>query len=143
MLERVGAAVRDVDRKVADDPDAAVGRVGAECRPFPLEADLVGERAGTGEPLPGGRPVGVAVAEALDLAGLDLGVRLGEKAAPAGERRRRGVRGAVPVGRDQREDLPPALPGGGEPVDEALRLGAEARARERRRVEKDACGAVQ
>ena len=143
MLDRVCAAVRDVDRKVADDPDATAVRVGAQRRPLALEADLVGERAGPGEPLPAGRPVGVAVAEALDLAGLDLGVRLGEKAAPAGERRRRSVRGAVPVGRDQREDLPPALPGGGEPVDEALRLGAEARARERRRVEKDACGAVQ
>jgi hypothetical protein len=143
MLDRVGAAVRDVDREVADDPDAAFRRVRAQRRPLPLETDLIGEGARPGEPLPAWRPVGVPFAEALDLAGLDRGVRLGEEAAPARERRRRGVRGAVPVRRDEREDLPPALPRRGEPVDEALRLRAESSAREGRRVQKDAGGPVQ
>jgi hypothetical protein len=143
MFDRVGAATGDVDRKVADDPDAALGSVGAKCGPLALEANLVGEGALPREPLPARRPVRVTVAEALDLGRLDLGVRVGEEPVPGGERRGGGVRGAVPVRRDEREDLPPALAGGREPVDETLRLSAEPSARERRRMEKDAGGPVQ
>jgi hypothetical protein len=132
-----------VDGKVADDPDAALGSVGADCGPLALETDLVCEGARPREPLPTRRPVRVAVAEALDLGRLDNGVRAGEEPVPGGEGRGGGVRGAVPVRRDEREDLPPALAGGREPVDEALRLRAESSARERRRMEEDAGGPVQ
>jgi hypothetical protein len=143
MLDRVGAAVRNVDGKVADDPDAALRRISAKRRPLPLEADLVGQRAGAREPFPAGGPVGVTIAEALDLPGLDLGSRVAQEAAPAGERRRGRVRGAVPVRRDEREDLPPPLPRRRQPVDEALCLRSESPARERRGVEKDAGRPVQ
>ena len=55
-------------------------------------------------------------------------LRLGEEAAPGGERRGRRVRRAELVGRAERQHLPPALAGGREPVDEArTRSGRAAR----------------
>ncbi len=41
----VGAAGRDVDGDVADDPHAALGGIGAQRAPFALEAHLVGDGA--------------------------------------------------------------------------------------------------
>ena len=46
--------------------------------------------------------------------------RVGQQARPAGERRARRVRRARAIGRAERQHLPPRLPGGGEPVDEAV-----------------------
>src|SRR5581483_3944980 len=60
----VGAVRSDVDRHVADQPDPALGRVGAEPAPLSLEADLVGHRAGPGEALPVLDPVRAATADA-------------------------------------------------------------------------------
>jgi hypothetical protein len=45
----VGASGRDVDRQVADDPDAARQAVRAQRPPLPLESNLVGDR-GSGPP---------------------------------------------------------------------------------------------
>ena len=65
----VGARVGDVDRDVADQPDAALARVGAQRLPLALEAHLVGERARAGEARPVADPVRVARDEVLDLVG--------------------------------------------------------------------------
>ena len=48
MGAMVGRARRDVDRDVADQPDAALGRVRAQRAPLAVEADLVGDRAAPG-----------------------------------------------------------------------------------------------
>ena len=55
----VGAARGDVDRHVADQPHAALGRVGAQRAPLAVEAHLVRDRA------PGLRPVADPVRAAL------------------------------------------------------------------------------
>ncbi len=64
-------------------------------------------------------------------------LRVGEQAGRAGERGRRAIRRAELVGRPEREDLPPRLSRGLEPVDEAVRLVAEPPAGQRRRVQED------
>ena len=63
--------------------------------------------------------------EALDLGFVDAGVRVGEEPVQAANAEAERVGRAVLVGRAERQDLPPALAGGLEPVDEAIRVGAE------------------
>src|SRR5439155_1574547 len=57
----IGALVGDVDGQVADQADAALGRVGAQLPPLPLEAHLVGERLPAGELGPAAGPEGMAI----------------------------------------------------------------------------------
>ena len=64
----VGAAGADVERDVADQPDAARGRVAPQGAPLALEADLIGDRARAGEALPVVDPEGVRGAECGDFA---------------------------------------------------------------------------
>ena len=135
MGEVVAAAGRDVDRHVADDPDAALGRVGAQRRPLALEPHLLLDRAVAGERRPVGEPGRLPVTERASLARLDRALRIGEQPAPGRERRRRRVGRADGVGRIERQHLPPRGAGRREPVDEGVRLRAEPAARERRRME--------
>ena len=75
----IGAVVGDVDRHVADQPDAALRGVAAQRPPLPLEAHLVGERLRAGELRPAAGPVRMARDEVLDLAGRDPRRRPGEQ----------------------------------------------------------------
>ncbi len=134
MVDRPGG---DVDRHVADQLHAAVLRVRAQRRPLAVEPHLVGDRAAL-------RPV--LDPERVPLAKARRGLlghrrpRLGEQSRPGGERRRRLVRRAVPVGWPERQHLPPRLPRVGQPVDEPVRLAAEPAGGERGRVQLDAAG---
>ena len=134
----IGAAVGDVDRHVADQPDAALGRVGPQRPPLPLEAHLVGERLRAGEARPAAGPEGMARDEVLDLAGRDPRGRPGQELRGRREGRRRPVRRAELVGRPERQDLPPRLACRLEPVDEAVRIPVQLPGRERGRMEEDA-----
>ena len=87
-------------------------------------------------------PEGVPRDEVLGLGLGHLGVGIGEQAGPAGEGGGGAVRRAVLVRRAERQDLPPRLPGRVQPVDEAVRLVAEASAGQRGRVQQDAAGAI-
>ena len=102
----IGAAVGDVDRHVADQPDAALGRVGPQRPPLPLEAHLVGERLRAGEARPAAGPEGMARDEVLHLAGRDPRARAGRGAAGrprtptatcTASRTRRAARAAAPA----------------------------------------------
>ena len=73
----VGAVLGDIDRDVAEDPDAAVGRIRAERPPFALEADLVVEQPAVPEPAVD--PVRVPLDERLGLVGLDGRLPVGEQ----------------------------------------------------------------
>ena len=75
----VGAAVGDVDRQVADQPDAALGGVLPQRPPLPLEAHLVGERVSTGKTRPAAGPERMARDEVLHLGRGDASVRAGEE----------------------------------------------------------------
>ena len=85
MRAVVGGAGRDVDRDVADQPHAALGRVRAQRAPLALEAHLVGERAAAGEARPVLDPAGLALAEVELLVPADRRV----PARPAAPARRR------------------------------------------------------
>ena len=63
MRALVGRAGGDVDRDVADQPDAAVGGVRPQRGPLALEAHLVGDRAAAGDRRPALDPAGLALAE--------------------------------------------------------------------------------
>src|SRR5438067_1048744 len=63
----VRALVGDIDRDVTDEPYAPLARVGAQCVPFTLEPDLIGDRTRTGEPGPLADPVRVARDEVFQL----------------------------------------------------------------------------
>ena len=139
----VGAAGRHVDRHVADQPHAALLRVGAQRTPLAVEADLVGHRVVPGEPLPIPDPVGLARPELRPLAVAHGRVPLRQQPGRRRERRRRLVRRAPLARRPQREHLPPRLAGRREPVHEPVGLVAEAAARKRGRVELDSGGAWQ
>ena len=108
-----------------------------ERAPLALEANLVGERLRAREALPARRPVGVPLAERRDLRRRRPRRRdrarspLHAANAEARYTASRTVRWA------ERQDLPPALAGGREPVDEPLGLRAEASARQRGGVEQD------
>ena len=111
----------DVERDVADQAHAARGRVAPQRAPLALEAHLIRGGAGAGEALPVGDPVGVRGAEGRELARRSR-PRSGSASRPGqpAKAERRGVRRARAVGRAERQHLPPRLPGGGEPVDEAV-----------------------
>ena len=87
----VGAAVGDVDRQVADQPDAALGRVRAQRSPLPLEAHLVGDRVRAGEAAPsppvqnGWRATKSSISAAVTRA-VGLARSCGEAAKADGER---------------------------------------------------------
>ena len=134
----VGADVRDVDRHVAHHAHTALGRVGAKRTPLALEAHLVGERSGAGEPHPPADPVGLPGHEVLDLCFRDPSLRLREQPARARERRARAIRRFELVRRTERQHLPPGLAGRREPVDQAVRLLVEHPVGRRRRVEENA-----
>src|SRR4051794_11788197 len=55
----IGAAVGDVDRQVADQPDAALARIVPQSPPLPLEPHLSGEGALPGETSPVSGPEGM------------------------------------------------------------------------------------
>ena len=133
----------NVDREIADDPDAAVGGVRPQRAPLALEPDLIHGGARTREALPIADPVPVTRAETLDLGRHHLGGGLCKQAAPGCERRDGVVGRPEAVGRHEREDLPPALPRRGEPVHEPLCLDAEPAARQRGGMEEDTGGALQ
>ena len=137
MREVVAAGVGRVDRHVADQAHAALGRVVAQAGPFPLEAHLVlhGPRAGEGGPVL--EPVGVPPPEVRRGACADPRPRPGEQAGPAGERRGRRIGRAERIRRPEWQHLPPRLPGSLEPVDEPVRALAEAPVGERGRVQQD------
>ena len=121
MRAVVGAAVGDVDRDVAEDADAARGRVGAQRLPLALEPHLILERAAVGEPVVD--PVGVSRTERVASVGVTGAPRIGEQRRRAREGRGRHVgRAGDPFGRAEGQNLPPALSRGGEPVDEAVRV---------------------
>ncbi len=140
MRDVVAASGRDVDRHVADDADAALVRVPAQRRPLALEAHLVGERVPSREADPVVDPEGVAALEVASLRTSDTRLGLGEQPGPSRERRRRGVRRAEVVRRVQRQHLPEACSRRREPVDERVRVRAEASPRQRRRMELHAEG---
>ena len=126
MRRDVGALAVDVEREVADDPDAAVGRVRAERAPLALEAHLPRHLAFLpGERGPVVEPVLVTPPERGDLAGGHPCSRLGEQPAPAREGGATGVRRAERVGRAERQHLPVGLTRVHEPVDERVRLRPE------------------
>ena len=128
----------DVDRQVADQAHAPLRPVGAQGAPLALETHLGGERPVTCERGPVAGPVGMAGDEAVDLTRRDRRLGVGEQALPAGEGRGGPVGGALLVRGAERQDLPPGLAGGGQPVDEAVGLRAEAAAGEGGGMEQDA-----
>src|SRR5512132_4228088 len=135
VTQVVATALGDVDRHVADDPDPALARVGAQLLPLALEAHLVLELAVVGLPVAG--PIGLTLAEGDKFSGGNPRARFREEAVPASERRRRRIRRAELVGRPERQYLPPARAGGREPIHEREGLPSEAPARKRRRMEDD------
>src|SRR5581483_8874561 len=136
----VGAAPGDVDRDVAEQPDAALGGIVAQRAPLAVEPHLVGDRVVAGERRPVRDPVALADDERLELFGGDRRPRLLEVAAVRREGGCRRVRRAGPVRRPEREQRPPRLTRLREPVDEAIRLAPEFPARERGHVQQHAAG---
>jgi hypothetical protein len=134
----VGAAGGDVDRHVADQPHAAVGRVAAQRGPLAVEADLVGDRVAAAVLPPVVDPERVALAEVELLRAGDRRPRLGQQPRPGGERRLGLVGRAIAVGRAERQHLPPGLAGVREPVDERVRVAPEPAAGQGGRVQLDA-----
>ncbi len=126
----VGAVRRDVDRRrrrYSRTPRSAAYARSAD--PLALEAHLVGDaRRAAAKPLPVLDPVAPGARGSRAPRPSTRGAR-GSASRPgqAGERRARLVRRAVAVRRAERQHLPPRLPGGGQPVDEAVRLAARAR----------------
>ena len=99
--------------------------VGPQGRPFALEADLVGDRAASPKSAPNRSSSNPALAEVRDLGPRDGGPGLAEQPPPRGKGRAGLVGRAVAVRGSERQHLPPALAGGGEPVDEPVGLAAE------------------
>ena len=139
----VGAAGRDVDRHVADEPHAALGGVRAQRAPLAVEAHLVLERRPR-PPVTRLPPVDPVAPRARGTrptsSSLTGACGIGEQPGPGGERRARLVRGAVAVGRSERQHLPPRLPGGGQPVHERVGVVVQAAGRQRRRMQLHAGG---
>ena len=106
MGEMVCAALRDVDRHVAEDPHAALRGVGAQRLPFALEPHLVRHRAPVVEPVV--EPVRVARPERVQLVLGHARVGIGEDAGRSGKGRRRHVgRTGQAFGRPEGQHLPP------------------------------------
>ena len=83
----VGAPRRHVDGHVADQPDPALGRIGAKRAPLALESHLRRDRAAPGEPLPVADPKRVALTESRLLLAPHRSSGVGEEPRPRGERR--------------------------------------------------------
>ena len=83
----VDAALGDVDRHVADQAHAPLGRVGAQRRPLAIEADLVVDAPARGRPVLD--PERVRAAECGPLARRDRRVRVARGSRPRPRRRRR------------------------------------------------------
>ena len=131
---------RDVDRHVADQAHPALGGMRPQRRPLAIEPHLVGDRAARAEPRPVVDPIRVPLTE-VDLSrARHARPRRGQQPRPRRERGPRLVRRAVPVGRPQRQHLPPRLAGVGEPVDERVRVATEPPGRQRGGVQLDAAG---
>ena len=139
MGEMVAASRGDVDRHVADDPHPALGGVGAERRPLALESHLLRDRIAAGDRRPSrgssrrSRPRTAAARTAPRR-------RPDRRAAPATPRTPTSMRTATRYssGGLSGSTCHQRAPGGGQPVDERERLGAEPAARKRRRVQGDA-----
>jgi hypothetical protein len=78
---------RDVDRDVAEEPDAAVGGIASEGAPLAVEAHLAGDGAVAGEGCPVGDPVPLPRDVRLEPGGGHPRGRLLEVARVGGERR--------------------------------------------------------
>ena len=134
----VGAAGADVDRDVADQPDAALARVAPQRAPLALEAHLVGERRPRRRSAPSRRSSRPARHGTPSSSPARRAPRA-RPAAPARPRTPRStctaspMRSGGPSGSTCHQDWP----GGGEPVDERVRRGSEAPAGKRRHVEQD------
>ena len=135
MRPVVGAAPRHVDRHVAEDAYAALGGVRTQRLPFAFEPHLVLRAPAERDPVV--QPVAVGGAEFGQLRRRNGRLRVGEQGRRAGEGGRRHVRRADVVGRPERQDLPPALSRGGEPVDEAIGVLVQYPIREGRRMQQD------
>ena len=137
----VGAAVGDVDRDVAEEQHAALARRrrAARCHSRSKRTWSSSEPPWC-EPVVD--PVDVPRPELRRVGAGDGRVAVGDQRRRAGERRGRHVRRAGdPLGRPERQNLPPALPGGGEPVDETVGLVVEDPVRQRCRMQEDSGGA--
>jgi len=135
MRPVVGAAPRHVDRHVAEDAYAALGGVRTQRLPFAFEPHLVLRAPAERDPVV--QPVAVGGAEFGQLRRRNGRLRVGEQGRRAGEGGRRHVGRADVVGRPERQDLPPALSRGGEPVDEAIGVLVQYPIREGRRMQQD------
>ena len=81
-----------------------------------------------------------ARAELVALGGRHRGARIGQQPAPRRERRRGLVGRPVAVGRPERQDLPPRLSRGRQPVHEPVRRRAQTAVRERREMQLQTAG---
>ena len=138
----VGADVGDVDRDVADQPDAA-RRARTRAARSTRARSAPGRRCEprAGEPRPVADPVRMPRDEVLDLRRRD-GAPRARRGAPASAANADVVRYGEPnsSGGPSGSICHHDWPGGGEPVDEAVRLAAEPAARQRGRMEQDSGG---
>ena len=121
VCEVVGAAVGDVDRHVAEDAHAALPAYARSAPHSRSKRTWSSTLPPNCDPVVD--PVRVAGAERLHLGAVTARLRLREQRGRAGERGRptcTAIR--QPVGRPERQHLPPALARRGEPVDEAERV---------------------
>src|SRR5262249_18226617 len=113
-------------------------RVVAKRLPLPLKTHLVSDRACVRIGGPIGDPLRVPCDEGLELGCRHACARLREQFAARSECGQSAIRRAGAVGLPEWHYLPPQLACGLEPVDEPVRLLAQATARQRRRMQEDA-----
>ena len=131
MGDRVARVTGDVERDVADQPNAALVGVRLQRQPLALEPRLGPTLRLAGELHPLLEPVAVRCALVSLAAVVVLRAGQGEQALEPGEGRPRRVRGAELVGDVERQELPPRLTRFDEPVDEVVRVLVEAPGGER------------
>ena len=141
LRDVVGAAVRDVDRQVADQPDplaVAYSRSAVHSRWNRTWSATASPPAYAAQ-----WPVqyGCVETNSSSSRGVTRAPGPREQAAPARERGRGPVGRARLVGRPERQHLPPRHPGLGEPVDEAVRLRVDSARRQGGRVKQNPCAA--
>ena len=128
MGEVVGGAGRDVDRDVADQFHAALGRVGAQRAPLAVEAHLVGQRVRA----PANASQSSIQRGARSRKSSSSALVTGAAGSPSSSARPRTptptCTAIVLVGRPQREHLPPGLARRGEPIDQGVGVRPEAAA---------------
>ena len=144
MRDVLGAAGRDVDRDVAEDADAALARVRAQ-RATTRARSEPGRRARPCPRTPPSRRSRTGAARRSPRRPPRSPARAARRAAPATRRTRtrrctasRSLSGG-PSGSTCHHDCPAAA----QPVDEAVRLVAEAAARQRRRMQQHSTGAFE